>query len=437
MNIDSLVRTAVEKIKTNWGLPDKGFIAGGSIANLVWELVSGKKAVVNDIDVFIFDGIIDGIDTNNKKSLFKYQEKETKFWEDYTGMRYSSINKDFYTVESSEHEGMFNRVKYKSNKPDTDLLLRSFDINCTKVGYSIDEDKVYWMPEFEEFLNTGELKVCNLMTPSHTAIRIVKKSKELDCKLDNFELDLVRHALNCRFSDIIRFRFRERYYDLYNQHKDDLDKHFTISRDENAEQYVKMNFDEDVNLYYLLPIVENSNIDYTSVTVNVTPILTVTDDIFKDDNIHRIYNSLEFLFYMRNIYKKNNLPELWSKLYFFFTNTHYVDCQPDEKDLELLNRLANFAPDSIDNLKGKTLSEQIELVKWILEKYEEDPIVAISILEKHKISQKELDEQDLFLLELSVRKQIVNDTRGKVNKVLGIDKKIKEDSPINNTDWWL
>ena len=56
----------------------------------------------------------------------------------------------------------------------------------------------------------------------------------------------------------------------------------------------------------------------------------------------------------------------------------------------------------------------------------------IEILEKHKISQKELDEQDLFLLELSVRKQIVNDTRGKVNKVLGI----KEELPINNPDWW-
>jgi hypothetical protein len=125
---------------------------------------------------------------------------------------------------------------------------------------------------------------------------------------------------------------------------------------------------------------------------------------------------------MRNIYGKENLPELWSKLYFFFNDTHYIDCQPSESDLELLNRLAKFAPNSIDNLKGKTLSEQIKLVKWILEKYEEDPIVAISILEKHKISQKELDEQDLFLLELSVRKQIVNDTRGKVNKVLGIDK---------------
>ena len=128
MNIESLVRTAVERIKSTWGLPEQGFIAGGSIANLVWELVSGKKAVVNDVDVFLFDGVVDGIDPSDKKSLFKYQEKETKFWEDYTGMRYSSITKDFYTIESSEHEGMFNKVKYKSNKVDSDIFLWSFDI---------------------------------------------------------------------------------------------------------------------------------------------------------------------------------------------------------------------------------------------------------------------------------------------------------------------
>jgi len=433
MNIDSLVRTAVERIKSTWGLPESGFIAGGSIANIVWELVSGKKAVVNDIDVFIFNGIISEMDPSDKKSLFKYQEKETKFWEDYTGMRYSSINKDFYNIESSEHEGMFNKVKYKSNKPDTDIILRSFDINVTKVGYSIEEDKCYWTSEFEEFLKTGDLKVCNLMTPSHTAIRIVKKRKELDCNLDAFELDLVRHALEWRFNDIIRVRFRERYFDIYKEYIDELKDYFTIHKDQNAEAYVKNSFGEEVNLYYLSSI---TSIESQQIPFDENSQYVYGNEVFRDGNLCKIYNSLEFIFYMRNIYGKENLPELWSKLYFFFNDTHYIDCQPSESDLELLNRLAKFAPNSIDNLKGKTLSEQIKLVKWILKKYEEDPIVAISILEKHRLSQDELDSQDLFLLELSVRKQIINDTKGKVNKVLGIDKKIKEDSPINNPEWW-
>jgi hypothetical protein len=59
--------------------------------------------------------------------------------------------------------------------------------------------------------------------------------------------------------------------------------------------------------------------------------------------------------------------------------------------------------------------------------------VAISILEKHRLSQDILDEHDLFLLELSVRKQIVNDTKGKANRVLGVN----DDSPLNNPHWWL
>jgi hypothetical protein len=425
MNIENIVRTAVNKIKTDWGLPDKGFVAGGSIANLVWELVSGKKAIVNDIDVFIFDGIVDGIDPTNKKSLFRYQEKESKFWEDYNGIRYSTINKDFYTIESSEHEGMFNNVKYRSNKPDTDIILRSFDINSTKVGYSIEEDKCYWTPEFEEFLNTGELKVCSLMTPSHTAIRIVKKRKELDCKLTQFELDLLRHSLEYRFSDIIKVRFKDRYYDIFNDYIDDLKENFIIRRDFQAEEYVKNNFGEEVNLYYLQSTITG---DEDSVDEFV-----YGKEVFADTNIRRIPNSQEFLFYMRNIYGKENLPEIWSKLYFFFTDKSYIDCQPTVEDLNLISRLGKYAPNSIDNLKGKKLSEQIKLVKWILEKFEEDPIVAISILEKHRLSQDILDEHDLFLLELSVRKQIVNDTKGKANKVLGVN----VDSPLNNSHWWL
>jgi hypothetical protein len=419
MNIESLIRSAIEHIKSNWGIPEKGFIAGGSIANLVWEFVSGKKAILNDVDVFIFDGLIDGIDSSNKNLLFRYQEKETKFYEDYTGMRYSSINKDFYTIESSENEDIFNNIKYKSNKPDTDIILRSFDINATKVGYSIEEDKCYWTPEFEEFLNTGQLKVCNLMTPSHTAIRIVKKAKELDCKFNKFELDLLRHSINYRFCDNIKYRFKERYHSIFNVYCEELKPYFTIERDFETEEHVKCHFGDDVKLYYLSPIIDT--------------VEDVVVRIFNDDNITKINNSQDFLFYMRNIYGKDNLPLLWSKLSFFFVDKSYIDCEPTEDELGLISRLGKYAPDSIENLKGKKLSEQIKLVKMILEKYEEDPIVAISILEKHKINH-ELDNQDLFLMELSVRRQIVSDTRNKVNRVLGIKEDTIQSVSSNNSE---
>jgi superfamily II DNA or RNA helicase len=78
MKVEQLGRRAVEIIKQNWGLPQSGLLAGGSIANIVWELVSGNKAVVNDIDVFHFNGVTEYIDNRKDSSLFNYKEIENK-----------------------------------------------------------------------------------------------------------------------------------------------------------------------------------------------------------------------------------------------------------------------------------------------------------------------------------------------------------------------
>jgi hypothetical protein len=402
MNIDSLVRTAVEKIKRNWGLPETGFIAGGSISNIVWELVSGNKAVINDVDIFHFDGQIEKIDKSDSSTLFKYQEKETKFFEDYTGISHTQINKDFYVIVSSENDGIFNHIKYKSNKKDADLILRSFDINSTGVGYSIEEDKCYWTKDFKKFLKSGGLKVCNLVTPSHTLIRLVKKADELNCKLDHFEIKLLKHSLDWRFGDIIKIRFRERYFNLFEKYKDNLSNDFETKRDKVAEEYVKVQFGEEVQLHYLVPKINEKN-----------------RRVFLDDNIKKIYNSNDFLFYMRNIYGNSNLKLLWENLHFFYKESEYIDCFPEKEDLEFLGRLLKSAPGTIENLRGLKLSQQIKIVKEIFQKFESDPIVAISILEKHKLNDIELTDENLLLLELSVRKKIVNDTRDKVNKVFG------------------
>ena len=71
----------------------------------------------------------------------------------------------------------------------------------------------------------------------------------------------------------------------------------------------------------------------------------------------------------------------------------------------------------------------------MFQKFESDPIVAISILEKHKLNEIELTEENLFLLELSVRKKIVNDTKGKVNKILNIKQEVK--NPLTDPDFWI
>jgi hypothetical protein len=65
------------------------------------------------------------------------------------------------------------------------------------------------------------------------------------------------------------------------------------------------------------------------------------------------------------------------------------------------------------------ISEQINIIKKFLDKFKEDPIIAISIIESMKFDKDiELDEQTSLLLELSVRKKIVNDTTNKVGRIL-------------------
>ena len=137
---------------------------------------------------------------------------------------------------------------------------------------------------------------------------------------------------------------------------------------------------------------------------------------------------------MRNIYGKDqSLKDMWSKLYYFFDNVHYIDREVNQEDMDLLQRFSKYAPGSIENLKGLKISEQIDVIKKFLDTFKEDPIVAISILESVKVDKNIiLDEQTMLLLELSVRKKIVNDTRGKVNKILNIEEVIEK----NNNDIW-
>lgn len=415
MNIELLGRQAIERIKSEWGLPKNGFIAGGSIANIVWELVSGNKAIINDIDVFVFDGIQEKFDKSDKSSLFNYQEKETKYGEDYTGICFNTYTKDFYSIVESTKDDIFNIVKYKSNSKDPSLIIKSFDINATRIGYSIEKDEIYWTSDFEDFLKTGTLKVANLMTPSHTAVRIAKKSKELKAKVDIFEFKLLQYALGHNFSDRIKFRFKERYHQMYKDNLDILDSMFSLSRDTDAEEYVKLQYGDDTELYYLKPKVEDELSEFGSTSfVNIfgSP----------DNNVNIIWKSVDFLFYMRNIWGNKNLQNIWKNVYYFFTDVSYIDREINSEDLELLSRFSQYAPKSIENLKGLKISEQIDIIKMFLDKFKEDPLIAISILEKIKVTKDiVLDDQTALLLELSVRKEIINDTKNKVRRILKND----------------
>ena len=410
MNIENLCRKSIEIIKEKWGIPETGFIAGGSIANIIWELVSGKEAIVNDIDVFIFRNKINKFENKfeNNKDLYRYKEDSVKAYEDYTGINWSTYTKNFYSIISSERNGIFNTIEYDSNVEDPRFIIDSFDINCTAVGYSIDNDKFYWTKDFEKFLNTGELKIVSLTTPAHSAIRIIKKSDELDCEVDEFEFKILSYVLdNYYFSDISKRKFKDRYYEVYEKYSDKLNNYFNIVRCLDDEMYIKNRFGSDDKLYKLVPIkyiLENNSGDRSL-------------EYWNDENLSKIQTCKNFIFYIRNVYDNESIKKIWNS--YSFNSRDYIDCQPTDRDLNLLKRLVDNTR-SINTLNGYTLSEQLNIIKTLFKEFSDDPIIAISLLEKEGFKlPEEFDESTKLLLELSVRKEIINDTKGKVGKILG------------------
>ena len=412
MNIELLARKALESIKSKWGLPSSGLLAGGSLANLMWELVSGNKAIINDIDIFHYDGKIDkSTNIDKSESLFLFKEHDVKYHEEYQGMGMSISTKDRYVITSAEKNGIFNNVKYVSTDKDPSFVIRSFDINCTAVGYSIEEDRFFWTEEFEDFLKTGNLKVVNATTPSHTAIRIAKKSKELNANLDEFEFRILSHCLKRKYYDIARWRFKDRYCELYEENKDILEKYFYIKRDTEIEQYLMLEKNVETQLFFL------ECTDFLSESVVEKG--WSNEALFEDINVYSLNNSKDFIFYSRNVFGNEKMADIWGKVHYYYNEKGYFDIEVEEEDLNLLDRFSRYAPNSIENLKGMKISEQIGLIKKLLETYSEDPIVAITLLEKGKISKDtEFDEYTKLILELSVRREITTDFKGKAFKIL-------------------
>jgi len=429
MNIEKLCRNALDFLKSNYpNFPKSGFIAGGSLGNLIWEQVSGNIAKINDIDVFIFDKVVDRNykDVSNwvnpsspvPQKLF-YHKKEKVYYEDYSGLCVTSQSKDFYYIESTSTEGIYNFVNYSANRRDPQVIIDSFDINCTQVGYSISEDKFYYTQDFVYFLRTGNLQLTNLMSPAHSAIRLVKKKHDLNVKLDEIELKMCQYVVMVSMQDTTRRYFTEKYASIYRKYESELALYFSLKKDDNITKLFKTQRNLDLDIFTLEVPVEPTDVKSDDFFFEHIIGSSRANKIFNDEEINKIYDGQSLIFYIRNIQGSNSLKQIWRNLNYLYDNQNYVDGDFSLEDIEMLHRLTQVAPSTIKNLKGLRLSQQISIMKNLFEKYQEDPIVAISILEKMKIDpDKEFDEGDLLLLELSVRKEIVNDVNQKAKRIL-------------------
>jgi hypothetical protein len=399
MKVEKIAAKALTILKLKYGLPQTGFVAGGCLSNIMWEIVSGNKAVINDIDVFLLQ------ETQNNDKIFEFKEVDINYLNAYGQITSSVDIKKSYTINESKSSGIFNEVKYSSDNNSPQIIIESFDINCTQIGYHIDDNKFYWTSDFEEFLKTGELKIVNLNTPAHTAIRIIKKKYELNAKLNECEFGICQFGItnNSMFIDKSRLRFKQRYADIFIKYEKDLKYFFSMDEDIELEKYL-INKGVHDKIYFLNTPISNHYIKENSV------------DQFPGKNT--ITNSKEFLFYIRNVYQNRDLQSVWDKLYFFYNRPDYIDMSIDIDKINFLQSIAKSYPEVIKNLKGLKLSEQLKLVETVLNKITEsyDYETAIAVLENVKLSpDKVFDEDECLLLGLSVRTKTKSVKQGSID----------------------
>jgi hypothetical protein len=129
-----------------------GFVAGGAICSIINEFFNKKPAIINDIDIFI--------------------------------NRCAGVSE--LKIESSEKDGLINYIKVSQatqvNEHQTYLnILKSFDLNCSQVGFDVDSNLLIYTPDFINWLNSNLIEIVKVTEhfPLGSILRSCRKAEEL------------------------------------------------------------------------------------------------------------------------------------------------------------------------------------------------------------------------------------------------------------------
>lgn len=222
-------------------LPETGFLAGGAVANTLLNMQWGGKFPVNDIDIFQ----VISVEELNSRMPHRYMRMGL-FIDTYKGVDlFTAVDsRRGYAVSKTRRNGLLNLIDVQlrvdhQRFDNYKLLLEGFDLNCCQVGIDLENEKLIYLPTFESFVKTMQLEVDHPCTPFHTAIRMAKKKKELRCYC-NFEVEskylsqiplILAPDYRNPGSKNIEYAeyFGEKYYDLYLQNKEELDRFFQVT----------------------------------------------------------------------------------------------------------------------------------------------------------------------------------------------------------------
>ncbi len=236
-NIVNIILTELSKLCT---IPKDGFLAGGAVANTLLSMKYGKEYPINDLDIFIEDSINSTL-LNNNYSTTPQRSNGLVVEGGYHSHELSYDHGSNYKILKVNRDGLLNtivisRINNRNVARDYQYILNGFDFNCCQVGIDLNNNKLYYTDEFIEFLNTKQLDITAVYTPAHTAIRLFKKKKELDCYcnvekcLEILSQPLIRETRIYLSPRYFGFYFSHKYKDMFMEYYKEIKPYFKIVR---------------------------------------------------------------------------------------------------------------------------------------------------------------------------------------------------------------
>lgn len=165
-------------------------IAGGSVANIIYEYFTGIPAVIKDIDIF-YQTNENSIETIEDLNLIRSAYQNIRF------------GNGVY-IRSIKECGILNIIE--TNKTHYNVfqlsILENFDLNCVQVG--ISKNILLYTDNFIKFISNKKIKICNISNYISTISRIFKKQRDLQLNVDNDELMFVLSQLIYHYSSLLR-----------------------------------------------------------------------------------------------------------------------------------------------------------------------------------------------------------------------------------------
>ena len=185
LNNENTVKSVLNSIKNKVNLPEKGFLAGGSISNILFSLYhtgSPWLIEVNDVDIFTINPENDlGNVTGEFSFVDRYIETSHHVELDDYGSVYINEDGSYYQICDATRNGLINDINCNVVSGSYEkydkfmIILNGFDINSCKSGIDLETGKLYYTKDFVQFLKTKQMMVSLPYMPLHTTIRLIKK----------------------------------------------------------------------------------------------------------------------------------------------------------------------------------------------------------------------------------------------------------------------